>query len=318
MSVWKLDEALKIIRNLQPETRKFGYHLCLGGGVLNKGESNKDLDLVFVPLDNGKPSNPDGLLEYLGVLWGTWYTFSMPDEHITGIQPVGPQPPDIEPYEPSETTSVYKYKVKFFFDGSDRIDVFIMTPGLEVEQAEYWYKPENAPTGISLDIETQPSTTSAPPTYPGHTYTTPAPRSTVQTASNPYGTWLRNYCIDEQSSVPPVQSAYASGLREAADRLYYEQISQRLAEQAVRSYGVTERPLPAAPIQEANALTPEGLRRQLAYGLSPANNSRLDGIMGQPLGYSPVQAPPSAPVSEPDTEYFYEDLFDDEFDDDSN
>lgn len=43
--MWTLEQALVIIRLLQPKVYSMGWHLCLGGGVLNKGVSNKDLDL---------------------------------------------------------------------------------------------------------------------------------------------------------------------------------------------------------------------------------------------------------------------------------
>jgi hypothetical protein len=68
---WELEEALGLIRSLQPETRKFNYHLCLGGGVLNKGESKKDLDLYFLPMNNGeKVGTPNELVAWLDGLWG--------------------------------------------------------------------------------------------------------------------------------------------------------------------------------------------------------------------------------------------------------
>jgi hypothetical protein len=72
--MWQLDNALNIVRILQPASRKFGYHLTLGGGVLNKGQSDKDLDLYFLPMggfDDSKKSDPDGMLRYLTRLWGT-------------------------------------------------------------------------------------------------------------------------------------------------------------------------------------------------------------------------------------------------------
>lgn len=54
-------------------TRQFGYHLALGGGVLNTGESKKDLDLYFLPMggfDNKKQHNPDKMLKALEAIWG--------------------------------------------------------------------------------------------------------------------------------------------------------------------------------------------------------------------------------------------------------
>lgn len=69
---WKLEEGLKLVRALQGRVREFGYHITLGGGVLNKGESDKDLDLYFLPYNNPSVAkeNPDGLIEWLSVLWG--------------------------------------------------------------------------------------------------------------------------------------------------------------------------------------------------------------------------------------------------------
>jgi len=68
---WKIDDALPLIRALQPITRRFNYHLALGGGVLNKGYSNKDLDLFFLPLDNKTDQpDPNGLKAYLDSRWG--------------------------------------------------------------------------------------------------------------------------------------------------------------------------------------------------------------------------------------------------------
>lgn len=68
---WTLEEALKLIRALQPDTRTFGYHLCMGGGVMNKGMSEKDLDLFFLPMcGGGYIPEPKAALVWLTQLWG--------------------------------------------------------------------------------------------------------------------------------------------------------------------------------------------------------------------------------------------------------
>lgn len=64
-----LSEGLHLVRALQPECRQFGYHLCLGGGVLNKGQSEKDLDLYFLPMGT-EPTKPAELIQLLDRLWG--------------------------------------------------------------------------------------------------------------------------------------------------------------------------------------------------------------------------------------------------------
>lgn len=74
MSFWTMEDGLKLVRALQPEARKFGYHLSLGGSVLNQGHSHKDIDLYFLPFENkgvnGGKSNLQGLVSYLEELWG--------------------------------------------------------------------------------------------------------------------------------------------------------------------------------------------------------------------------------------------------------
>lgn len=108
---WTLDEALALIRLLQPETRRFGYHLCLAGGVLNKGWSAKDLDLVFAPMDQpDKLADPKGMLGFLDALWGTGSDIGTP---LT------------EDYAKASEDSPYAEKKKFDYSGM-RIDVFIM------------------------------------------------------------------------------------------------------------------------------------------------------------------------------------------------
>ena len=47
--VWNLDDALTIIRKIRPTLQAVGWELALGGGVLNRGWSDKDLDLVAFP-----------------------------------------------------------------------------------------------------------------------------------------------------------------------------------------------------------------------------------------------------------------------------
>lgn len=100
---WILEDALKLIRELQPEMRQFGYHLTLGGGVLNRGSSKKDLDLFFLPMN---PVNGNGrqLKEYLDTKWGPGKPLGVADKY---------------PDEPG-----FAYKLKYFLNG-DRIDVFI-------------------------------------------------------------------------------------------------------------------------------------------------------------------------------------------------
>lgn len=47
--MWTLDEGLVVARSLEPVAVAFGYHVALGGGVLLRGASEKDLDVMLYP-----------------------------------------------------------------------------------------------------------------------------------------------------------------------------------------------------------------------------------------------------------------------------
>jgi hypothetical protein len=48
--MWLLDDALLLIRSIRTQCMdETGYYLALAGGVLNTGQSVRDLDLVAVP-----------------------------------------------------------------------------------------------------------------------------------------------------------------------------------------------------------------------------------------------------------------------------
>lgn len=46
-----LELALKTIRELEPILAEIGYHSALTGGVLFRGESEKDIDIILYPHD---------------------------------------------------------------------------------------------------------------------------------------------------------------------------------------------------------------------------------------------------------------------------
>lgn len=52
--LWTLDDALPVVRSLNIALSEVGWCVALGGGVLNKGWSYHDLDLVLVPFDSTK------------------------------------------------------------------------------------------------------------------------------------------------------------------------------------------------------------------------------------------------------------------------
>jgi len=46
--MWTLNDALPLIRKIEPIAKRHGFSLALYGSVLYRGESEKDLDLFFV------------------------------------------------------------------------------------------------------------------------------------------------------------------------------------------------------------------------------------------------------------------------------
>lgn len=150
MLKWRLDEGLKLIRALQGRVKEFGYHIALGGSVLNNGDSEKDLDLYFLPFDNLNVSKEDttGLLSWLTALWGEPWTLGaysdVPPEpdgrrirnvlpHVVSEDepmPALPIPDDIawvrSLSNKPKVKSSYQFKLKFQRAGNDRIDVFII------------------------------------------------------------------------------------------------------------------------------------------------------------------------------------------------
>lgn len=105
--MWLLADARALVSELQLATRHYGYHLALGGGVLNKGQSDKDLDLYFLPLDDMKePRNTEGLLCFL-------------EDHLGYSEPI------FDPQYERLSPSAYRKKVKFDYNGK-RIDAFIV------------------------------------------------------------------------------------------------------------------------------------------------------------------------------------------------
>lgn len=65
---WDLNKALVLIRSLQPGCNERGYYVALGGGVLNNGYSDHDLDLLLMPMT--LQSDPEALNVYIHELFG--------------------------------------------------------------------------------------------------------------------------------------------------------------------------------------------------------------------------------------------------------
>lgn len=108
--MWTLEEALRFVRELQTGVATpNGFHLALGGGVLNNGDSNKDLDLYFLPR-LGESNNRTALLTDLR-------------QRVTDEQEIGSGGED-------NGQGIYSYKSQFKL-GTKRIDIFIVKEGVD-------------------------------------------------------------------------------------------------------------------------------------------------------------------------------------------
>lgn len=85
-----LPEALVLIRQLQAAVWPLHWHVCLGGGVLNHGYSNKDLDLYLLPIYTEAGHDVAKLLEAVEAVLGP------PDRDYQDIKslPPGVRMPD--------------------------------------------------------------------------------------------------------------------------------------------------------------------------------------------------------------------------------
>lgn len=65
---WTLDDALALVREIQPRLHAKKWHVALGGGVLNRGESGKDIDLYVLPFSDIETT--EDVMPLLFTLWG--------------------------------------------------------------------------------------------------------------------------------------------------------------------------------------------------------------------------------------------------------
>lgn len=110
--MWTLDEALNLIREIQPQLRLQNYHVTLGGGVLNKGNSIKDLDLYFLPLEDDSVHPDDRkIIDPVAVMT---IMYKICDSYGEGM----------EEYEGLRIT--YTQKLRYMTKDNKQIDVFIV------------------------------------------------------------------------------------------------------------------------------------------------------------------------------------------------
>jgi len=62
-SPWSLEEALALIRMLEPKLTQVGFHVALMGSVLIEGHSTNDLDLILFPHSSNRVDVESARLE---------------------------------------------------------------------------------------------------------------------------------------------------------------------------------------------------------------------------------------------------------------
>ena len=67
--MWTIESALELIRTIEPQAReRFHCFIGLCGGVVRNGSSDKDLDLMLIPMNGDETPHPRGLVLFLGEL----------------------------------------------------------------------------------------------------------------------------------------------------------------------------------------------------------------------------------------------------------
>lgn len=68
-----LDQALPFVREVEAKLIPLGAHCSLGGSVLHRGESTKDLDIFVYPHNDDRPKTPEELIATLKLLFPEGY-----------------------------------------------------------------------------------------------------------------------------------------------------------------------------------------------------------------------------------------------------
>lgn len=82
-SAWTLEEGIALARKLEPIAIQHNAHIALGGGVLHRGSSEKDVDIFVYPRNKLKPFSPKVLLEAFGVGYSKKTDASYTDDNKT-------------------------------------------------------------------------------------------------------------------------------------------------------------------------------------------------------------------------------------------
>jgi len=73
-SNWTLEDGLSVLRNIHAPLASAGFGIALGGSLLYRGHSKKDIDVIIFPMRKGavKVDAAFVVLEFLG--WTRWFS----------------------------------------------------------------------------------------------------------------------------------------------------------------------------------------------------------------------------------------------------
>jgi hypothetical protein len=110
---WYLADAQQLVRKLQGRMWALGRHVALGGGVLNHGYSDGDLDLYVLPIYR---PDVDHALNTLAVIAELADGIGCVDHDYNGSGQADP------------AASAFVQSLRFVDDAGRKVDVFVVRP----------------------------------------------------------------------------------------------------------------------------------------------------------------------------------------------
>jgi hypothetical protein len=99
LPVWVLPDAIELARLVEPKAAECGWHVALGGGVLMRGASDKDVDLILYPHKTADKSRKDPF---------DFVTYRL--REVAGFEPADPEFRDHSEY--NDTKPVFSVTFK--------------------------------------------------------------------------------------------------------------------------------------------------------------------------------------------------------------
>lgn len=62
---YTIEHALNIARQLEPTMARYGIHVAIGGSLVYRGTSDKDIDIFLYPHDRNVDMNPNNIVKRL-------------------------------------------------------------------------------------------------------------------------------------------------------------------------------------------------------------------------------------------------------------